>query len=103
MRAISLTITFCVSIAAFVTGCAPAADVRLSTTAQHEISSGAININSADSPELQRIPYIGEKLALSIIEHRERFGPFRKTEHLLLINGVSDKRFREIRHLIRVD
>ena len=67
------------------------------------VSADAININSADKSELQRIPFVGEKLAESIIEHRERFGPFRRPEHLLLIKGVSDKRFRQIRHLIRVD
>ena len=68
-----------------------------------EIDSNAININNADAAELQRIPFVGEKLAEAIIEHRERYGPFRRPEHLLLIKGMSDKRFREIRHLIRVD
>ena len=65
--------------------------------------SEAININDASKEELQRIPYVGEKLAGSIVEHRERFGAFRRPEHLLLIQGVSDMRFRQIRHLIRVD
>ncbi|MFL6466566.1 MAG: ComEA family DNA-binding protein [Pyrinomonadaceae bacterium] len=68
-----------------------------------EVNQDAININTAEASELQRIPHIGEKLAADIIEFRERFGPFRRAEQLLLVNGVSDARFRDIRHLVRVD
>lgn len=67
------------------------------------MSPNAININTADNAELQRIPHIGEKLAADIIEFRKAHGPFRRPEHLLLINGISDRRFREIRHLVRVN
>ena len=62
-----------------------------------------ININTANKDELQRIPYIGAHLAEEIIEHREKHGPFRRAEHLVLLHGISDRRFREIRHLVRVD
>jgi len=66
-------------------------------------SAETININTASKDELQRIPYIGERLAEEIIEHRGKYGPFRKAEHLMLLQGISDRRFREIRHLVRVD
>ena len=66
-------------------------------------SSAAININTASAEELQKIPYIGEKLAGQIIEHRETYGPFRRAEDLILIPGISDSRFRKIRGLVRVD
>jgi len=68
-----------------------------------EINSDAVNINTADAAELQRIPHIGEKLAADISEYGQTHGPFRRAEHLLLVNGVSDKRFREISQLVRVD
>ena len=67
------------------------------------IAPNAININSATADELERIPYIGEKLAYDIVEYREMHGPFRKPEHLMLIPGISDKRFRQIRALIRTE
>jgi competence ComEA-like helix-hairpin-helix protein len=70
---------------------------------QIETSADAININTSGVDELRRIPNIGEKLALKIVEFREKHGPFRRPEHLLLINGISDRRFREIRHLVRVE
>ena len=77
----------------------PASDSDPSVAAVAE----SININTASQPELTRIPFIGERLAANIVEHRERFGPFRRAEELMLLNGVSDRRFREIRHLVRVN
>ena len=63
----------------------------------------AVNINTAPLEELLKIPHIGESLARKIVEHRETNGPFRRVEHLMLIQGVSDKRFRKIRPLVRVE
>lgn len=61
-----------------------------------------ININAADATELQKLPHVGAVLAEKIIEHRKRYGPFRKPEHLLIIDGVSEKRFREFRQFIDI-
>lgn len=66
-------------------------------------SESAININTATATELERIPQIGEKSAQAIIRHREKFGSFRKPEHLLLVRGISDRRFREMRDFIKVE
>ena len=63
----------------------------------------AININTASVAELERIPFIGEKLAVKIVEHRETHGRFRKAEHLMLIQGISDKKFRQISNVVKVD
>lgn len=67
------------------------------------ISNTAININTASAIEIERIPFIGEKLALKIVEHREMHGPFRRPEHIMLIQGISDRRFRQIKHLIKTE
>lgn len=66
-------------------------------------SPNAININTATLDDLQRIPHVGEKVAAKIIEYREVNGPFRRVEHLMLIQGISDTRFRKIRPLVRVE
>jgi DNA uptake protein ComE-like DNA-binding protein len=42
-------------------------------------------------------------LAARIIEHRERYGTFRRPEHLIIVRGISDKRFRALRDLITID
>jgi competence ComEA-like helix-hairpin-helix protein len=65
--------------------------------------SYAVNINTASIEELQKIPHVGESIAKKIIAHREIHGPFRRVEHLMLIQGISDKRFRKIRPLVRVE
>ena len=59
-----------------------------------------ININTASANELETLPGIGKGLAQRIIDHRERFGPFRRAEHLIIVRGISDKRFRALRDLI---
>jgi len=84
--------------------CSPA-ETSLETRADESNVSTqeTININTATTEELQRIPYVGERMAEAIIEHREKFGAFRRPEHLILLNGFSDERFRKVRHLIRVN
>ncbi|HSQ23747.1 MAG TPA: ComEA family DNA-binding protein [Pyrinomonadaceae bacterium] len=62
-----------------------------------------ININMASANELETLPGIGKSLAERIIEHREKFGPFRRPEHLIIVRGISDRRFRALRDLIAVE
>ena len=83
-------------------GCGQAKQIS-SEKSQIAISTTAININTASIAELEKLPNIGEKLAVKIVEHREKFGKFRKPEHLMLVRGVSDRRFREMRNLVKVD
>jgi len=66
-------------------------------------SKNTININQATKEQLSELPNIGEKTAENIIEHREKYGRFRKIEHLLLVPGISDRKFREIKNLIRTE
>ncbi len=75
----------------------------LSIENQIQISESAININTASSKELERLPSIGAKTAQAIVEQREKFGKFRKPEYVMLVQGFSDKRFREIQSLIKVE
>ncbi len=70
---------------------------------QVQISESTININLASAPELEKLPRIGAKTAQAIVEHREKFGKFRKPEYVMFVQGVSDKRFREIQSLIKVE
>ena len=61
---------------------------------------GRINLNTATTAELQRLPGIGEVLAERIIEHRTRYGPFRRAEHLMMVRGISERKFLELQPLI---
>jgi competence ComEA-like helix-hairpin-helix protein len=62
--------------------------------------SGAVSINTATVAELEALPGIGRKTAEAIVEHREKNGPFRRVEHIMLVRGMSERRFLEIQHLI---
>ena len=66
-------------------------------------SETAVNINTASLAELEGLPLIGENYARKIIEHREKYGRFRRVEHLLLIEGMSDRKFRQISKQIKVE
>ncbi|MFL6207518.1 MAG: ComEA family DNA-binding protein [Pyrinomonadaceae bacterium] len=59
-----------------------------------------ININTATRAELESLPGIGAGLAARIIEHRARYGPFRRVEQLIIVRGFSERRFTELRPFI---
>lgn len=64
--------------------------------------NGLVNINSADSSELQTLPGIGPAKADAIIEYRETNGPFNSKEGLKDISGIGEKTFEKLEDLISV-
>jgi len=73
------------------------------SAALHQSKPERININAASTKDLEKLPGIGKGLADRIIDHREKYGPFRRTEHLIIVRGISDRRFRGLRELITVE
>lgn len=72
-------------------------------TADSAAKLAIININNASAAELNRLPGIGPVLAERIVMYRQEHGPFRLPEHLMMVRGISDRKFREIRLLVRVE
>jgi competence ComEA-like helix-hairpin-helix protein len=70
---------------------------------QTAANSQRININTASAKELEDLPGIGKGLAERIIQHRDKYGPFRRAEHLIIVRGISDRRFRALRDLITIE
>jgi len=62
-----------------------------------------VNVNIASKEELQTLPGIGPVMSERIIEHRRKYGSFKRTEHLMMIRGFSDKLFRKIAPLVTVE
>jgi competence ComEA-like helix-hairpin-helix protein len=62
-----------------------------------------ININSASHEELMRLPFVGAKVADKILEYRRKHGAFLHPQDLIVIKGLSAKRYKNIAHLIRVN
>ncbi|MBN1350523.1 ComEA family DNA-binding protein [candidate division KSB1 bacterium] len=61
-----------------------------------------ININTADTATLQRIPGIGEKRARSIIKYREENGPFQALIELERVPGIGIKMYEKIKIYVRL-
>jgi competence protein ComEA len=66
-------------------------------------ASPPISINSASREELEKLPGIGPALAARIVEHRQRYGHFRRAEHLLMVRGISERLFRQLRARVTVE
>ena len=62
-----------------------------------------ININTAILEELITLPGIGEIKAQSIIDYRENYGLFKKTEDIILVSGIGTATFSKIKDLIIVN
>lgn len=62
-----------------------------------------ININTASAEALETLPGVGRGIAKRIVAHRQQYGPFRRAEHLMMVRGISDKKFRELRSMIVVE
>ncbi|MED4204481.1 helix-hairpin-helix domain-containing protein [Neobacillus mesonae] len=63
---------------------------------------GKINLNKADTAELQTIPGIGPAKAAAIIDYRETSGGFKTIEDLKNISGIGDKTFEKLKDLVDV-
>lgn len=64
--------------------------------------SGKININTANKEQLMKLPGIGDKRAIEIINYREN-KKFRNIEDIKNISGIGDKTFEKIKELIIVN
>ncbi len=60
----------------------------------------AVNINTADSEQLMRLPQIGEKRAQAIIDYRQRFGEFVSIDELSEVEGISANVFEKIKDFV---
>ena len=66
-------------------------------------NTSRININTASAQELEKLPGVGKVIAERIIAHRTQYGPFRRAEHLMMVRGISDRKFRDLRGLITTE
>ena len=80
-------------------------DSGQSTVSQspNSTSENTININNANAAELEKLPHIGAETARKIIKYREKYGRFRRAENLILVDGMSDKKFRDLRNSVKVE
>lgn len=64
--------------------------------------SHPIDLNTATVEQLEELPGIGPVTAKKIIEFREKSGPFRKVEDLLVIPRISKARLEKLRPYVTI-
>ncbi len=62
--------------------------------------SERLNINTASAKELAGLQNVGPKYAVRIIEHRQKYGPFKLTEELMDVPGIGLRTFDRIKDQI---
>ena len=58
--------------------------------------AGVVNINTADSAQLQLLPRVGQKAAQRIIDYRTAHGPFQKATDLMQVKGFGSKSYEQL-------
>jgi len=61
-----------------------------------------LNLNTATLKELETLPGVGPVLARRIIDFREKKGGFRRVEELLVIPGISERKWKLIKDLVEI-
>jgi len=105
-----LSLVFCLSFA-FTASCAKRSRATATTDGQDgrvlsqtEASNiSLLDINSATVDELEKLPGVGESIAKRIVEHRERYGSFRRPEHLIIVRGISEGRYKAMHPFIKAE
>ncbi len=89
---------------------APAAGTGAGGTAPGGTAGGAaggagraapVSLNTATADQLDTLPGVGPVLAQHIIDYRTQHGGFRSVDELREVNGIGDRRFADLRNLVR--
>jgi competence protein ComEA len=81
---------------------APSAAAAAPSDAPASGVQGVINLNTASSAELTRLPGIGESRAKAIVELRTKMNGFKSLEDLLRVKGIGRKSFRKLEPMLRL-
>ncbi|MGW5131672.1 helix-hairpin-helix domain-containing protein [Streptomyces sp. NPDC004135] len=70
------------------------------------VSGGAmagapVSLNTATLDQLDTLPGVGPVLAQHIVDYRTQHGGFRSVDELREVNGIGDRRFADLRNLVR--
>jgi competence ComEA-like helix-hairpin-helix protein len=72
------------------------------TSATEKPPTQPVNINTADSTQLQLVPGIGPATAEKILKMRKSYGPFKSVNDLTAIRDIGPKRLEKMRKYLTV-
>nr|WP_249126327.1 ComEA family DNA-binding protein [Streptomyces sp. A2-16] len=64
-------------------------------------ASAPVSLNTATVDQLDTLPGVGPVLAQHILDYRTQHGGFRSVDELREVNGIGDRRFADLRNLVR--
>jgi competence protein ComEA len=82
-------------------GTAPGGSPGTAGTAAGAGPTAPVSLNTATPDQLDTLPGVGPVLAQHIVDYRTRNGGFRSVDELREVNGIGDRRFAELRNLVR--
>lgn len=65
------------------------------------VPAGPVSLNTATLDQLDTLPGVGPVLAQHIVDYRTQHGGFRSVDELREVNGIGDRRFADLRGLVR--
>jgi competence ComEA-like helix-hairpin-helix protein len=73
--------------------------------AQHKKPPPAapVDLNAATPQQLQALPGVGPAMAKSIVDFRQKSGPFRRVDDLLAIRRITKQRLEKIRPYVKIN
>ena len=77
-------------------------DVPVHVEYSDHFIDGRLNINAATAEELTELNGIGEKLAQRIVDYRNEHGVFAQVEGIMLVTGIGEKVYENIKDKITV-
>ncbi|MFF5611508.1 helix-hairpin-helix domain-containing protein [Streptomyces albidoflavus] len=64
-------------------------------------AAGPLSLGTATAEQLETLPGVGPVLAAAIIAYRTENGGFRAVDQLREVRGIGDRRFEDLRELVR--
>ncbi|CAM5697998.1 Competence protein ComEA OS=Streptomyces violarus OX=67380 GN=FHS41_003540 PE=4 SV=1 [Streptomyces violarus] len=65
------------------------------------LPAAPVSLNTATADQLDTLPGVGPVLAQHIIDYRTQHGGFRSVDELREVNGIGERRFADLRNLVR--
>lgn len=82
-------------------GANAAATAGSAGSAAGAVPAAPVSLNTATADQFESLPGVGPVLAQHIIDYRTRHGGFRSVDELRQVNGIGDRRFADLRDLVR--
>ncbi len=96
------TLVLCLALSGVVCGAGVMNAAPQNAAEARAAAPATVNLNVATAEQLQKLPGIGPKTALRIVEYRQKNGGFKKIEELMNVRGVGEKSFLKIKNQITV-